>query len=100
MVTISHQSHQRYQTVDCRSTSAKGAYGGIFRSLVNDIGAEAIQFHRCIHGLLLVDGSREQELQLIVAHGGRHRAVLLEPVFRRCHQLRRIGAVVPVSEGR
>ena len=34
-----------------------------------------------------------------MAHGGRHRAVLLEPVFGRSHQVRCVGAVVPVSEG-
>jgi len=56
-------------------------------------------FHRHIHGLLLGDGGRKQELQLIMAHGGRNRAVLLEPVFGRSHQLRGVGAVVPVSEG-
>ena len=34
-----------------------------------------------------------------MAHGGRHRAVLLEPVFGRCHQLGCVRTVVPVSEG-
>ena len=40
--TVSHQSHQKYQTVDCRSTSASAPTVASLRPLVDHIGAEAI----------------------------------------------------------
>ena len=47
----------------------------------------------------LGDRSRKFKLQFIVAHGGRDGTMLLEPVFRHCHQVRRVGALIQISKG-
>ena len=38
---------------------SQSTHSGVLRSLVDDIGAEAIHFHRCFHGLFLGNRSRK-----------------------------------------
>ena len=74
------------------------AHSGVILLLIHDVRAEAI-LSAAISMAFSLETGPGQEFQFIVAHGGGHRTVLLEPVFRRRHQVRRIGSLIPVSKG-